>query len=114
MKRIDPTRFKRDVSDSITEAMFVIENEAWYRDYYKTASRNAIAMFLDTQAEASRAEGEVKELAEKRTLEALRGLQDGRERLTMRGSRHSGVRNRPDVRWPGCALGPRTFHINEH
>nr|CAD7578190.1 unnamed protein product [Timema californicum] len=44
MKRIDPTRFKRDVSDSITEAMFVIENEAWYRDYYKTASRNAIAM----------------------------------------------------------------------
>nr|CAD7449234.1 unnamed protein product [Timema bartmani] len=44
MKRIDPTRFKREVSDNITEALFVIENEAWYRDYYKTASKNAIAM----------------------------------------------------------------------
>nr|CAD7401734.1 unnamed protein product [Timema cristinae] len=51
MKRIDPARFKRDVSDSITEALFVIENEAWYRDYYKTASKNAIAMVKQTLPE---------------------------------------------------------------
>ncbi|XP_066995252.2 uncharacterized protein [Anabrus simplex] len=44
MKIHEKERFQLVVASSVQEALFVDENEAWYRNYYRTATRNAIAM----------------------------------------------------------------------
>ncbi|KAK6621462.1 hypothetical protein RUM44_001269 [Polyplax serrata] len=42
MKSLEPELFQSEVVDSVTECLFKTENEEWYRDYYKSATENAV------------------------------------------------------------------------
>jgi hypothetical protein len=44
MKLRHPQEFATSVAASVQEALFVPENEEWYRGYYRAATRNALTM----------------------------------------------------------------------
>jgi hypothetical protein len=44
MKLCRPQEFANSVASSVQEALFVPENEEWYRGYYSAATRNALTM----------------------------------------------------------------------
>ena len=44
MKLRRPQEFATRVASSVQEALFVPENEDWYRGYYRAATRNALTM----------------------------------------------------------------------
>jgi hypothetical protein len=44
MKLCRPQEFATSVVASVQEALFVPENEDWYRGYYRAATRNALTM----------------------------------------------------------------------
>ena len=44
MKLRRPQEFATRVAASVQEALFVPENEDWYRGYYRAATRNALTM----------------------------------------------------------------------
>ncbi|XP_049960540.1 uncharacterized protein LOC126481084 isoform X2 [Schistocerca serialis cubense] len=44
MKRRRPQRFRQRVAGALAETFFVADNSAWYREYYRSAADNAVAM----------------------------------------------------------------------
>ncbi|XP_075221441.1 uncharacterized protein LOC142324499 [Lycorma delicatula] len=44
MKYREPEKFQHLVKESVNEVYFTLDNEDWYRDYYRTATRNALTM----------------------------------------------------------------------
>ncbi|XP_049812692.1 uncharacterized protein LOC126259745 [Schistocerca nitens] len=44
MKRRRPQRFRQRVAGALAETFFVGDNSAWYREYYRSAADNAVAM----------------------------------------------------------------------
>ncbi|XP_069678921.1 uncharacterized protein [Periplaneta americana] len=54
MKLCRPREFASSVADSVQEALFMPENEDWYRGYYRAATRNAFTMVRETLGDDTR------------------------------------------------------------